>query len=93
MQNKMTTVIISHEVKNFADWKKVYDADEVNRSKAGLKITSLYKSVDNSNMITLVGEAPSVDAVKSFMANPELKAAMEKGGVLGMPDVRMLSKV
>jgi hypothetical protein len=89
----MTTVIISHEVRNYADWKKVYDADEVNRTKAGLKVTGLYHSVDNSNMITLVGEAPSVDAVKSFMANPELKAAMEKGGVLGMPDVRMLNKV
>ena len=89
----MTTVIISHEVKNYSERKKVYDADEVNRSKAGLKVTGLYHSVDNSNMITLVGEAPSVDAVKSFMANPELKAAMEKGGVLGMPDVRLFSKV
>lgn len=89
----MTTVIISHEVRNYSDWKKVYDADEVNRTKAGFKVTGLYHSVDNSNMITLVGEAPSVDAVKSFMANPELKAAMEKGGVLGMPDVRMLNKV
>lgn len=89
----MTTVIISHEVKNYSDWKKVYDADEVNRTKAGFKVTNLYQSVDNSNMITLVGEAPSVDAVKQFMSNPELKAAMEKGGVIGMPDVRMLSKL
>ena len=89
----MTTVIISHEVKNYSDWKKVYDADEVNRTKAGLKVTSLYQSVDNSNMITLVGEAPSVEAVKQFMSNPELKAAMEKGGVIGMPDVRMLRKL
>ena len=89
----MTTVIISHEVKNYSDWKKVYDADEVNRSKAGLKVTGLYHSVDNPNKITLVGEAPSVDAVNKFMPNPELKAAMEKGGVLGIPDVKLLSKV
>jgi len=27
------------------------------------------------------------------MANPELKAAMEKGGVIGMPDVKILSKI
>jgi len=89
----MTTVIISHEVKNYPEWKKVYDADEVNRSKAGLKVTALYHSVDNPNKITLVGEAPSVDAVNKFMSNPELKAAMEKGGVLGMPDVKLLSKI
>jgi len=89
----MTTVIISHEVKNYADWKKVFDADEVNRTKAELKVTGLYQSVDNSNMITLVGEAPSIDAVKLFMSNPLLKEAMEKGGVIGMPDVRMLRKL
>ena len=89
----MTTVIISHEVKNYSDWRKVYDADEVNRSKAGLKVTGLYHSVDNPNKITLVGEAPSVDAVNKFMSNPVLKAAMEKGGVLGMPDVKLLKNI
>jgi len=40
-----------------------------------------------------VGEAPSVEAIKTFMANPELKAAMESGGVIGMPDVKILSKL
>ena len=89
----MTTVIISHEVKNYSDWKKVYDPDEINRTKAGLKITGLYHSVDNSNKITLFCEAPNVDAVNQFMSNPLLKEAMEKGGVLGMPDVKLLSKV
>lgn len=89
----MTTVIVTHEVKNYSDWRKVYDADEVNRSKAGMKVTGLYQSVDNSNMVTVVGEAPSLEAVKQFMSNPELKAAMEKGGVLGVPDVRVLRKV
>jgi hypothetical protein len=89
----MTTVIVTHEVKNYSDWKKVYDEDEVNRRKAGFKITGLYRSVDNPNNITIVGEAPSAEAVNQFMSNPELKAAMEKGGVLGMPDVKVLSKV
>ena len=89
----MTTVIITHEVKDFSDWKKVYDADEVNRAKAGMKVTGLYQSVDNSNMVTVVGEAPSLEAVNQFMSNPELKTAMEKGGVLGIPDVKVLRTV
>jgi len=89
----MTTVIISHEVKDYADWKKVYDADDVNRSKSGIHITGLYHSVENSNMITLVGEAPSVEAVTQFMSNPLLKEAMERGGVLGVPEVKILSKI
>lgn len=89
----MVTVIISHECKNYSDWRKVFDADEGNRLKAGFKSTGVYHSVDNSDKITIIGEAPSVEAIKGFMENPELKAAMEKGGVIGMPEVKILSKI
>jgi len=63
----MVTVIISHECKNYSDWRKVFDADEVNRSKAGFKSTGVYHSADNANKITIIGEAPSVEAIKGFM--------------------------
>jgi hypothetical protein len=89
----MNTVIITHEVKSYSNWKKVYDADEVNRSKAGFHVTGEYQSVDNQNLITIVGEAPSVEAITSFMTDPKLKEAMEKGGVVGKPDVKILTKV
>jgi hypothetical protein len=88
----MVTVVISHECKNYSDWRKVFDEDEVNRSKAGFKSTGVFRAVDNANKITIIGEAPSVEAIQGFMANPTLKAAMEKGGVIGMPDVKILSK-
>jgi quinol monooxygenase YgiN len=89
----MVTVIISHECKNYSEWRKVFDADEVNRSKAGFKSTALFHSVDNPNKITIVGEASSVEAINGFMSNPELKAAMERGGVIGFPEVKILSKI
>jgi len=89
----MVTVIISHECKNYSEWRKVFDADEVNRSKAGFKSTGVYHSVDNPNKITIIGEAPGVEEINRFMTNPELKATMEKGGVIGVPEVRILSKL
>jgi len=88
----MVTVIINHECKDYSDWRKVFDADEGNRLKAGFKSTGVYHSVDNANKITIIGEAPSVEAIKGFMEDPELKATMEKGGVIGMPTVQLLSK-
>jgi hypothetical protein len=88
----MVTVIVSHECKNYSIWRKVFDANEVNRSKAGFKGMAVYHSVDNANKITIIGEAPSTEAVNGFMSNPEVKAAMEKGGVIGMPDVKILNK-
>jgi len=89
----MVTVVISHECKNYSVWRKIFDADEVNRSKAGFKSTGVYHSFDNANKITILGEAPSVDAIQGFLSNPALKEAMEKGGVIGIPEVKILSKV
>jgi len=88
----MVTVIVSHEIKSYPEWRKVFDADEVNRSKAGFKSTGVFHSVDNPNLITIIGEAPSVQAIQGFMSNPALKEAMEKGGVISVPDVKLLSK-
>ena len=89
----MITVIVSHEVKNYLDWRKVYDEDENNRSKAGINLKSVYQSTDNANMITMIGEAPSVEAINNFMANPELKAAMQQGGVISKPEVKLMREV
>lgn len=89
----MVTVIVSHECKDYSDWRKVFDADEGNRLKAGFKTTGVYHAVDNSNKITIVGEAPNLETMKAFMENPELKATMAKGGVIGMPTVQFLNKI
>jgi hypothetical protein len=89
----MITVIISHEVKNYSTWRVVYDEDEKNRSKAGINLTGVYQSIDNPNMITLIGKAPSVEALNNFMANPDLKVAMEQGGVISKPEVTLIREV
>lgn len=89
----MINVILTHEVKDFAAWKKAYDEDAPNRDNAHMKVHGVYTAVDNPNKVTVIGEFPNSEAVKSFMDNPALKAAMEKGGVMGMPDVKVLNKV
>ena len=89
----MKTVIVSHEVKNYSEWRKLYDDDESNRSQAGFKVSGVYRSADNPNKISIIGEVPSEEAINKFMTNPDLKKTMEKAGVLGMPNVKILDKV
>lgn len=89
----MVKVIVTHEVKDFASWKKVYDDDAPNRDKADMKVDGVYTAVDNPNKVTIIGEFPNSGAVKDFMENPALKAAMEKGGVMGKPEVKVLKKI
>jgi quinol monooxygenase YgiN len=84
-------VIVSHEVKDYASWRKVYDADEPNRKKAGFKVSGVYADVKNPNMVSIVGEFPNAAAVEAFTTSPKLKEAMEKAGVIGKPDVKVLT--
>jgi len=89
----MVTIIVNHEVKKFEDWKKVFDADGENRSKSDMKITGVFQSVENPNHVTLTAESPSVESAKKFFANPDLGQAMEMGGVINKPEIKILKKV
>lgn len=85
------TVIISHEVKDYASWKKGYDAHEPVRKKAGFNVSGVYSDVKNPNMVTVIGEFPSAAAAEAFLTNPEMKETMAKAGVVGKPDMKVLA--
>jgi hypothetical protein len=92
-QSGKVTVVITHEVKDYTAWKKIFDADEMNRSKGGFKVSGVYRDAKNPNWVTVVGEFPGLEAAEAFATNPKLKEIMERGGVLGKPDVKYLTRV
>ena len=90
---KKVVLQVTHEVKNYAEWKKGFDAGKPDRDKAGIKTMGVYVSVDNANLVTVITEAPSVEVAKGFASNPNLKAEMEKVGVISATDVKILTKM
>ncbi|MCX6232154.1 MAG: hypothetical protein NTZ33_11485 [Bacteroidetes bacterium] len=89
----MKTVIISHVVNNFSDWKVGFDEHEKVRASFGIKVESVNQSHSNPNDVTIICNFPNIEAVNGFINSPELHATMEKVGVIGKPDVRILNKV
>jgi len=85
------TVIITHEVKDYGTWRKAFDADATHRAAGGFTVTGVYADVKNPNLVSVVGTFPSAEAADGFIKNPKLKEAMEKGGVMGQPDVKVLT--
>jgi hypothetical protein len=77
---------ISHTVKDFATWKKAFDADEPNRKASGLELIVLGRSAENPNTVCIVLHASDVAKAKTFVANPRLKDLMEKNGVITKPE-------
>ena len=89
----MVTVIIQHEVKNFAEWKKIFDVDGPNRAKVGVNLIGLYTEVNNPNSVTMIFEAPSAELYEKMMSDPGRQEDMMKAGVISAPTATILNKV
>jgi hypothetical protein len=83
---------VTHEVKDYGLWRKGFEADKETREKAGIHLIAIYTAADNFNMVTVVCEVPNVNVAQSFINAPELKAAMEKAGVISKPEVKIIIK-
>ena len=89
----MVTVIVQHEVKDFVAWKKIFDLDNPNRIKAGVKLLGLYTSVKNKNDVTMIFEAPNAELFEIMMGDPARQKDIEKAGVISAPVATILNKV
>jgi len=86
-------LFVRHEVADYATWRKAFDAFAPMQKKGGVFFKAVYQSTDNPNDVTVVHDFHSLEKAKAFVANPELKAAMEKGGVKGAPQMWFTTKV
>ncbi|HVS92154.1 MAG TPA: hypothetical protein VHE59_08995 [Mucilaginibacter sp.] len=81
-------VDVVHSIKDYAKWRPVFDADSANRKAAGMQTVAVGRNADNPNSILVAVKVPDVAKAKAFMADPKLKATMDKSGVVSKPDVQ-----
>ena len=77
--------VISHTVKDYAAWLPVYEGAESLRAKAGVTGAEVFRDPSDPNKLTIIHRFKTVAAANDFLADPALKAAMAKGGVVGAP--------
>jgi ABC-type sugar transport system substrate-binding protein len=80
-------LFVRHEVSDYGVWRKAFDAFAPTQKKLGVIGSAVYRSADNANDVTVIHDFHSVEKAKAFAASPELKAAMEKAGVKGAPQI------
>jgi antibiotic biosynthesis monooxygenase (ABM) superfamily enzyme len=83
----MATLIVKHRVANFEAWKKEFDAMKPVRAKHGWAGHIVLQDAADPNVVTIVNRVKTLDGAKSYGASPELRAAMQRAGVQGMPDI------
>jgi quinol monooxygenase YgiN len=85
-------MFVRHDVNDYSAWRQVYDEFNATRSKLGTTAQAVYRSVDNPNDVTVTHDFKTMDQAKALAASPELKAAMEKAGVAGPPQIWFTTK-
>lgn len=88
----MTTVIVQNQVKDFAKWKAVYDTKAGMRKSGGELSDDIYRDVDDPNNVTVILKWDSVENARKFTSSPELRASMQKAGVIGPSKVTFLKE-
>src|ERR1700680_3386190 len=80
-------LFVRHEVNDYAAWRKVYnDFGKIGR-KLGVTAQAVYRSAESPNDITVTHDFKSMEQARAFVASPDLKAAMDKSGIKGTPQV------
>ena len=86
----MATIIVSHDVVDFATWKPVYEADSARRTSAGLKEIAVGTQSDNPNKVFIIFDGDPATA-ELMLRDPELDEKMKEGGVTSKPEVIIIN--
>jgi quinol monooxygenase YgiN len=89
----MASMLVQHKVKDFSEWKSVYDSVADLRASNGELSDQIFRDVSDPNNLTVVFKWNSLANAQKYANSPELKAAMEKAGVEGRPDIHFLNEV
>jgi quinol monooxygenase YgiN len=86
-------VLITHKVKDFDAWLKVYDEEgPATRAANGLVDVALARSIDDPNTVHIVFDIKDMAKAKARISSPELKKLMTDAGVTGAPTIKFYSQ-
>jgi quinol monooxygenase YgiN len=86
-------LIVRHRVANFEKWKEVFDSFVPARREHGWISASVYRDATDPNLVTIVNRVKDLDGAKRYGASDGLRAAMQKAGVQGPPEIFFVEEV
>jgi heme-degrading monooxygenase HmoA len=83
----MALSLVLHKVADYEAWRKIYDSVAGLQAAGGVTQESVYRMADDPDTVLVLHYFDSVDAARAFFANPDLRDAMQRGGVEGEPRI------
>jgi hypothetical protein len=93
-ENAMGMMIIRHKVRDYGQWRPIFDGHAEMQKAAGLTNPRIYHSADSDKSeIVVVFDTKDTKRVKDFAASADLKEAMTEAGVVDMPTIYFLESI
>lgn len=86
-------LIVTHKVRDYRTWKPVFDESEELRQQYGLRNGWIARNPEDANLVTVVLVCEDLNKARLFMNLPNLRDAMQRGGVEGEAKVCLLEQV
>jgi quinol monooxygenase YgiN len=88
-----TTLVITHTVADYAAWYAVFTEHATTRKQHGCLSEELFAHPDHPNQLMNVMRFPTRADAEGFLADPTLREAMGRAGVVGEPRIEFWSSV
>jgi hypothetical protein len=93
-EDAMGMMIVRHKVRDYGQWRPIFDQHAEMQRAAGLINPRVYHSADsNKSEIVVVFDTEDTKKAKDFAASADLKEAMMEAGVLDTPTIYFLESI
>jgi hypothetical protein len=77
----MITVLTSHRVADYDDWKAAYDRTDSGPLASDVRSYRIWRDLDDPNLVIVAETFESREIAEAVLAHPELAEAIVKAGV------------
>jgi quinol monooxygenase YgiN len=83
----MVHVLVHQKVKDYAQWKEVFDEHAKVRKESGSKGGRIFRDEQKSNNVAVLFEWEDMAKSRTFFESAFMQSAMERAGVIGKPEI------
>lgn len=87
----MGYLLVRHKVKEFQEWKRIFDAHKHAQVESGLRIEKVLRNLYEPNEVFLFFEVVDLAKARGFVFGPEVPKAQEESGIVDKPDIYFLA--
>ena len=89
----MPILVIHHHVRDYREWKVVFDGHEEARRAYGASGHRVYNNPDDPNSVVVHVDFPTRAQADAFLADLDLSETIARGGVEGAAHTRLLDEI